>query len=106
MYRAFAVNLDLQTNWDEHKAVHYYNQRGEASVNRIKELRSDFAGTLCHVTLWRQCGVFQAVCVSLQSVGAAATIAAGWLGKQAGDHDTGVCMRRLRRPSAIGGSGL
>ena len=43
-YRALAANLDLQTNWDEHKVVHFYNQRGEASENRIKELRSDFGG--------------------------------------------------------------
>ena len=44
MYRALATNLNLQTNWDEHKVVHFYNQRGEASENRIKELRSDFGG--------------------------------------------------------------
>ncbi len=44
MPRALATNLDLQTNWDEHKVVHFYNQRGEASENRIKELRSDFGG--------------------------------------------------------------
>ena len=44
LYRALATNLDLQTNWDEHKVVHFYNQRGEASENRIKELRSDFGG--------------------------------------------------------------
>ncbi len=44
LYRALATNLDLQTNWDEHKVVHFYHQRGEASENRIKELRSDFGG--------------------------------------------------------------
>ena len=44
VYRALATNLDLQANWDEHKVVHFYNQRGEASENRIKELRSDFGG--------------------------------------------------------------
>ena len=43
---------------------------------------------------WRQCGVFQAVCVSLQSVNAA-----GCLGKQTGDHDTlaSVCAGRTDR---------
>ena len=48
---------------------------------------------------WRQCGKFQAVCVSLQSVGAAATIAAGCLAKQTGDHDTlaSVCAGRADR---------
>ena len=48
---------------------------------------------------WRQCGVFQAVCVSLQSVGAAATIAAGCPGKQMGDHDApaSVCAGRADR---------
>ena len=29
-YRALVTNLDLQANWDEHKVVHFYNQRGEA----------------------------------------------------------------------------
>ena len=42
LYRVLAANLDLNTNWDEHNAVHFYDQRGEASENRIKELRSDF----------------------------------------------------------------
>ncbi len=42
--RALAANVDLQTNWNEHKAVRFYNQRGEASENRIKELHSDFGG--------------------------------------------------------------
>ena len=45
LHHALATNLDLQTNWNEHKAVHFQNQRGEASENRIKELRSDFSGT-------------------------------------------------------------
>ena len=44
LYRELAANLILQTNWDEHKAVQFYNQRGEASENRIKELRSDIGG--------------------------------------------------------------
>ena len=45
VYRALVTNLDLQTNWDEHKVVHFYNLRGDASENRIKELRSNFGGT-------------------------------------------------------------
>ena len=32
----------LQPTWMSY-LVHFYNQRGESSENRIKELRSDFA---------------------------------------------------------------
>ena len=39
-YRAIATNMDY---FSDPEAVHFYNQRGEASENRIKELRSDFA---------------------------------------------------------------
>ena len=39
-YRAIATNLD---DLSDPEVVHFYNQRGEASENRIKELRSDFA---------------------------------------------------------------
>ena len=42
VYPGLATNLDLQTNWEEHKVVDSCNQRGEASENRINELRSDF----------------------------------------------------------------
>ena len=40
MYRAIATNMD---ELSDSKLVHWYNQRGEASENRLKELRSDFA---------------------------------------------------------------
>ena len=40
IYRAIATNLDKLSDSD---LVHWYNQRGEASENRLKELRSDFA---------------------------------------------------------------
>ena len=39
-YRAIATNID---NLSNPEVVHFFNQRGEASENRIKELRSDFA---------------------------------------------------------------
>ena len=39
-YRAIATNMD---DLSDPEVVHFYNQRGEASENRIKELRSDFA---------------------------------------------------------------
>lgn len=41
MYRAIATNLDHLSN-DE--IVHWYNQRGESSENRIKDLKEDFGG--------------------------------------------------------------
>ena len=40
IYRAIATNKD---ELSDPEVVHFYNQRGEASENRIKELRSDFA---------------------------------------------------------------
>ena len=40
IYRAIATNLDALS---DSEVVHWYNQRGEASENRLKELRSDFA---------------------------------------------------------------
>jgi hypothetical protein len=42
MYRAIATNLD-EAGLTDQEIVHFYNQRGDASENRIKELRSDFA---------------------------------------------------------------
>ena len=39
-YRAIATNMD---DLSDSEVVHFYNQRSEASENRIKELRSDFA---------------------------------------------------------------
>jgi len=41
IYRAIATNRD---DWDNSKIVHWYNQRGEDSENRIKELKLDFGG--------------------------------------------------------------
>ncbi|MYI89757.1 MAG: transposase [Gammaproteobacteria bacterium] len=41
-YRAIATNLDAD-GFDAQQVVRFYNQRGECSENRIKELRSDFA---------------------------------------------------------------
>ena len=43
MYRAIATNHD---DWSDSEIVHWYNQRGEASENRIKELKSDFGGDM------------------------------------------------------------
>ena len=39
--RAITTNLDDQS---DSQIVHWYNHRGETSENRIKELRSEFAG--------------------------------------------------------------
>ena len=41
IYRALATNRDALT---DSEIIHWYNQRGEDSENRIKELKSDFAG--------------------------------------------------------------
>ena len=41
IYRAIATNQDNKT---DNEVVNWYNQRGEASENRIKELKSDFGG--------------------------------------------------------------
>ena len=49
-YRAIATNLD---DLSDPEVVHFYNQRGEASENRIKELRSDFAALIVrHARQW------------------------------------------------------
>ena len=34
----------MTDDWSDSEIVHWYNQRGEASENRIKELKSDFGG--------------------------------------------------------------
>lgn len=39
IYRSIATNLD---NLSDSEIVHFYNQRGEDSENRIKELKNDF----------------------------------------------------------------
>ena len=41
VYRAIATN---QNEWSNSEIVHWYNQRGEDSENRIKELKLDFGG--------------------------------------------------------------
>jgi len=41
IYRAIATN---QNNWSDSRVTHWYNQRGEDSENRIKELKLDFGG--------------------------------------------------------------
>jgi hypothetical protein len=41
IYRAIATN---KNEWNDSKIVHWYNQRGEDSENRIKELKLDFGG--------------------------------------------------------------
>ena len=41
VYRAIATNRD---EWTDSAIVHWYNQRGEDSENRIKELKLDFGG--------------------------------------------------------------
>ena len=51
LYRALATNRDDLT---DSAVVHWYNRRGEDSENRIKELKSDFAGERL------PCGQFEA----------------------------------------------
>lgn len=41
IYRVIATNHD---DWSDSKVIHWYNQRGEASENRIKELKLDMGG--------------------------------------------------------------
>ena len=41
VYRAIATNRDALS---DREVIHWYNQRGEHSENRIKELKCDFAG--------------------------------------------------------------
>ena len=41
IYRAIASN---KNEWSDSQIVHWYNQRGEDSENRIKELKLDFGG--------------------------------------------------------------
>lgn len=43
VYRAIATNRD---EWSDSEIVHWYNQRGEDSENRIKELKLDFGGDI------------------------------------------------------------
>ena len=51
IYRALATNRDTLS---DSEIIHWYNQRGEDSENRIKELKSDFAGERL------PCGQFEA----------------------------------------------
>lgn len=51
IYRALATNRD---GLSDSEIVHWYNQRGEDSENRIKELKCDFAGARL------PCGQFEA----------------------------------------------
>ena len=51
LYRALATNRD---ELSDSELVHWYNQRGEDSENRIKELKKDFAGERL------PCGQFEA----------------------------------------------
>ena len=51
IYRAIATNRDELT---DSELVHWYNQRGDDSENRIKELKLDFAGERL------PCGQFEA----------------------------------------------
>lgn len=53
LYRAIATNLDEQ-GFSCNEVVHWHNQRAESLENRIKELRSDFAGARL------PCGQFKA----------------------------------------------
>ena len=41
IYRSIVTN---QEDWTDSKIIHWYNQRGEDSENRIKELKLDFGG--------------------------------------------------------------
>jgi len=41
LYRAIVCNRE---NWTDSQIIHWYNQRGEDSENRIKELKLDFGG--------------------------------------------------------------
>ena len=41
IYRAIATN---RNDWSNSHIIHWYNQRGEDSENRIKELKLDFGG--------------------------------------------------------------
>ncbi|MCK5479386.1 MAG: IS1380 family transposase, partial [Methylococcales bacterium] len=41
IYRSIVTN---QKDWTDSQIIHWYNQRGEASENRIKELKLDFGG--------------------------------------------------------------
>jgi protein-tyrosine phosphatase len=41
IYRSIVTNQD---DWADSKIIHWYNQRGEDSENRIKELKLDFGG--------------------------------------------------------------
>ncbi len=43
LYRAIVCNRE---NWTDSQIIHWYNQRGEDSENRIKELKLDFGGNV------------------------------------------------------------
>lgn len=64
IYRALATNLDLKGGLSDHEIVQFCNQRADASENRIKELRSDFAAAL------PPCGDFDAnaACLKLCAI--------------------------------------
>lgn len=48
IYRGIVSN---QEDWTDSQIIHWYNQRGEDSENRIKELKLDFVGDFCLVVI-------------------------------------------------------
>ena len=51
LYRALAANVDLQTNWNEHKAVHFYNQRAKPRRTGSRNYTVTSAAYSCHVAI-------------------------------------------------------
>ena len=86
--------LDLQTNWDEHKVVHFYNQRCETSENRIKELRSDFGGAHLPCSDFGANAAYFKLCAAACNLLALLRqlLPAGWESRRAIRY-AGVCMR-------------
>lgn len=55
IYRAIATNHD---GWTDSEVIHWYNQRGEDSENRIKELKLDLGGDCLPCSDFEASGVY------------------------------------------------
>ena len=59
IYRAIATN---RTDLTDSESIHWYNQRAEASENRIKELKLDFGGNNLPCHQFQANAVYLALC--------------------------------------------
>ena len=85
LYRAIATDLD-EEGFSDDEIVWWYNQRADASENRIKELRSEFGGAHLPCSGFRANAVYlylNAIAYNLLAL-MRMTLPIKWYGKRAG----------------------